>query len=223
MASAMRPSRLRPSARSLLAKRSRPATSPPPSMPSSSSTGAAPGRLKNRRVWPLPGNSCDSPTDTAVAALPSTSAWLPPTNTPSVPSSAGICVVWTYRLSSRISWSRLSSRSLGAWPLPLTRATWSLGAAAHARGHLVQARERDGARRDVGGRCHHVGQRVEHVADGRAQAAGAALEHVLQLREALGAHRVAGLHRLGGRGLAREQLVVVAQDRKSTRLNSSHH
>ena len=98
-------------------------------MPSFISTGAAPARLKNSAICWLPGNIGDSSIDTAAAVVPSTSAWLPPMNTPMVPSSAGICVVWMYWFSSRINWSRLSSRSLGVWPLPLVRAICSLTSA----------------------------------------------------------------------------------------------
>ena len=52
-------------------------------------------------------------TATSVAVVPSTRGWLPPTNRPMVPSSAGICVVCTYWLISRMTCSRWSSRSLG--------------------------------------------------------------------------------------------------------------
>ena len=126
MAMAMRPSRLRPSVRSLLLKRSRPETEPPPRTFSSISTGGAPVRLKNSLIWPLAGNWVASSMDRLEAVVPSTSGWLPATNRPTVPSSAGICVVCTYWLMSRMIWSRWSSRSLGLWPLPLARAICSL-------------------------------------------------------------------------------------------------
>src|SRR5256885_11419012 len=57
MASAMRPSRLRPSVRSLPWNCSRPAISPPPSMEGVSSTFWPPGCWKYRAILPLPGNS----------------------------------------------------------------------------------------------------------------------------------------------------------------------
>ena len=98
-------------------------------MLSFSSSGEAPGRLKYTAILPLPGNSLASLTDIGVAVLPSTSGWLPAMNRPTEPSSAGICVVWMYWLSSRMSWSRLSSRSLGTWPLPVAEAICSFTSA----------------------------------------------------------------------------------------------
>ena len=63
--------------------------------------------------------------DSCAALLPSTSGWLPATNTLTEPSSAATCEVWMCWLSSRISWSRWSIRSLAGWPLPLARAICS--------------------------------------------------------------------------------------------------
>ena len=91
--------------------------------------GVAPGRLKNSLDCPLPGKVVASSIDRLVAVLPSTRGWLPATNRPTVPSSAGIWVVCTYWLMSRMIWSRWSSRSLGLWPLPVARAICSLIAA----------------------------------------------------------------------------------------------
>ena len=102
---------------------------PPPSMFSSSSIAGEPGRVKSSFTCPLDGNVPESPTATSVAVVPSTRGWLPPTNRPMVPSSAGICVVCTYWLISRMTCSRWSSRSLGVCPLPVARAICSLIAA----------------------------------------------------------------------------------------------
>ncbi len=53
--------------------------------------------MKNSFIWPLRREQLPSrATATSVAVVPSTSGWLPPTNTPTVPSSAGIWVVCTY-------------------------------------------------------------------------------------------------------------------------------
>ncbi len=74
----------------------------------------------------LPGKASGAPSDSVAAVLPSTSGWLELTNTPMLPSSAAICVVWMWTFRSRISWSRLSSKSLGLWPLPLASTIWAL-------------------------------------------------------------------------------------------------
>ena len=82
----------------------------------------------------------------------------------------------------------------------------------HARGGFVHARQGHAAGREVHGRAHHIRQRIHHVVDGRADAAGASAEDLLQLAQAVHAHGVARVHRRRRCRLAREQLAVVAQD-----------
>ena len=88
----------------------------------------------------------------------------------------------------------------------------ALRGVAHARGGFVHAREGHAARSEVGGGAHDIRERIHHVVDGCANAAGAAAENLLQLAQAVHAHGVARIHRRCGRGLAREQLAVVALD-----------
>ena len=116
VASVNRPSRLRPSLRSLFWKRSRPGTSPPPSMFSSITDGVPERITASLLVRESPKSSLVMAS--VEALLPSTSSWLPAMYKPTEPSSALIEVVCTYWLSSLINWSRRSSKSLGSCPVP---------------------------------------------------------------------------------------------------------
>ena len=95
----------------------------------------APAGMNCSFFWPLPvPKFCGSPMASDAATPPSTSGWLAPTNTLTEPSSAATWVVCTYLLISRVSWSRRSSRSLGAWPLPRARTiSWFTWARSRAR------------------------------------------------------------------------------------------
>jgi hypothetical protein len=73
----------------------------------------------------------ESPTATSVAVVPSTRGWLPPTNRLMVPSSAGICVVCTYWLISRMT---CRAGPAGRWGLPVACGACNLLV---ERGHLL--------------------------------------------------------------------------------------
>ena len=87
-----------------------------------------------------------------------------------------------------------------------------LGCAAQAHSGFVHARQHHVARCHVGGRIRHRRERIHHVADGPAQAGRAAAEHVLQLCQAVQACVVAGFDGRSRGCLARQQLVVAAQN-----------
>ena len=81
---------------------------------------------------------------------PSTSAWLP-MKTFRLPSSDATVETCTCAPISRTIWSRWSSRSLGAWPLPCERAICSLSAATRPARLLIALTE--SARPELTPRC----------------------------------------------------------------------
>ena len=95
--------------------RMRPASSPPFRAASGIGVLTPPCTKETTRREP---SVLSLPVASALAREPSTSGWLPATNTLMLPSSAATLVVCTYLLSSLTILSRWSSKSLGVWPLP---------------------------------------------------------------------------------------------------------
>ena len=116
IAAAMRPSRLRASARSSFWNRSSPA-SEPPLMVDSPSSRTRP--LSSRPSCTRAGSNGSVCATSLLTDVPSTSFWPPPAKTPIEPSVAAMVVTCRYLPSSAIALSRWSSRSLGAWPMPI--------------------------------------------------------------------------------------------------------
>ena len=109
-AAARRPSALRAAVRSSFWKRSSPPTDPP----ASSDGGSVRRKPCSSMARAMRDTSYSSGTTASVAACcPSTRRCPPARNTPTLPSLASSVVTCTRPLSSRTSWSRWSSRSLG--------------------------------------------------------------------------------------------------------------